>query len=326
MNLSRFKIGALLLSSALAVVPFGASAEASFPSRALKIVVPFSAGGPGDILARVVASQLQETLGQSVVVDNRPGANGEPGTEQAARAEPDGYTILQTSTVQTISMVLRPVLRYDLLRDFEPVTYTFEAPLVLLTPSASSVKTVDELISLAAKSPDGLMYGTGGVGTAGHLTSEMFKRSANIQATSVPYKGTGAAVGDLIGGRLDFYFGTVADSIGNVSSGRLNALAVTSRQRDAMLPDVPTMTEAGFSELDPLVSWGFMVPKGTPAAIVDRLHNAIATSIAEPAVQERLRTLGVTSNVGGGEKLKNAIQKDLELWGNTIRQANIKPE
>jgi tripartite-type tricarboxylate transporter receptor subunit TctC len=326
MKRSRRAAAAVLLACvSIAWSPL-TQAQDKYPSKPIRLVVPFAAGGPGDILARLLASQLPTQLGQNVIVDNRPGANGETGTENAARSPPDGYTILQVSTVQTISMALQEKLRYDLLRDFEPVSYAFEAPLVLVTPGSSPVRTVPALIAAARSRREGLSYGTGGVGTVGHLTAELFKRSAGITAVNVPYKGNGAAMGDLIGGRLDFYFATVAESQGNVKNGRLNALAVTSRSRVQGLPDTPTMAESGFPTLTPLVTWGFMVPKGTPAPIVKQLHEAIAKSIALPALQERLHTLGVTANVGDGNALATSIHSDLVTWRQVIRSANIQPE
>ena len=321
------KIGRFTCGVWLAAALFGgvnSHATETYPSKPIRIVVPFSAGGPGDILARLVAAQLPAELGQTVIVDNRPGANGEIGTEQVARAEPDGYTVLQVSTVQVISMALQPTLRYDLLRDFEPVSYAVESPLVLLTGTETAQKTVAGLIEYAKQKPDGLTYGAGGVGTVGHLSSELFKRAAGIPAIGVPYKGNGAAMGDLIGGRLDFYFATVAESSANIKAGRLNALAVTSSVRDPRIPEIPTMAEVGFPNVNGLVSWGFMLPKNTPQPIVKRLSDAITASIDSPSFQKQLDTLGLTANVGGPEVLASAIRKDYSLWRNVITEANIQ--
>jgi len=321
----RGLLAGIVASIALAGAP-GVSSQDRYPSKPIRIVVPFAAGGPGDILGRIVAAQLQEVLGQSVIVDNRPGANGEPGTEYVAKSAPDGYTILQVSTVQTISMALQERLRYDLLRDFDPVSYVFEAPLVLVTPGTAAQRTVPSLVAYAKTKPEGLSYGTGGVGTVGHLSAELFKRSTGISAVNVPYKGNGAAMSDLVGGRLDFYFATIAESVGHIKGGRLNALAVSSKTRSRVLPDVPTMGEAGFSNFTPVASWGFMVPRNTPAPIVRQLSDAIAKGVGAPAVQERLQTLGVASNIGGPDALASSIRSDLTTWGQVIKAANIRPE
>lgn len=326
MEVSRRRATAALIAAASAACLPLAQAQDKFPSRPIRLVVPFAAGGPGDILARLVATEMHTHLGQPVVVDNRPGASGETGTEQVAKSPADGYTILQTSTVLTVSMALRDNLRYDLLRDFEPVTYAFEAPLVLVTPGSSPHKTVASLIAYAKRKPEGLTYGTGGVGTVGHLTAELFKRRADIAAVNVPYKGNGAAMADLIGGRLDFYVATVGEAVGNIKEGKLNALAVTAKSRLSVLPDVPTTIEAGFTGLSPLVTWGFVVPKRTPAPIVRQLHEAIAKAVAAPATQERLHAMSITADVRDGSALTASIQSELSTWRQVIKAANIQSE
>lgn len=329
-GVSRRTATASLLAAAAAPAGLltspGLLAQERYPSKPIRLVVPFAAGGPGDILARMLAAQLPAQLGQSVIVDNRPGASGETGTEEVARAPADGYTLLQVATVQTILMALKEKVRYDLLRDFDAISYAFEAPLVLVTPGTGQVRTVAQLIAAAKAQAQGLNYGTGGIGTVGHLTAELFKRRASISATNVPYKGTGAAMGNLLGGRLDFYLATPAESIGHIRSGKLHALAVTSRSRISVLPDTPTLIESGMANTTAVATWGFMAPKGTPAPILRQLHEAISKAIATPAVQERLETLSIASNVGDGVALATSIQADLAQWRQVIKAANIQPE
>jgi len=303
-------------------------AEEKYPSRALKIVVPYAAGGPGDILARAFSGALSEELAQPVIVDNRPGADGATGTEQAARAAPDGYTILQLASTQIINMVLKDKdkIRYDLLRDFLPVVRTVQAAMVLVVPRTSAAHSVSELVALAKSRPNGLVFGSGATGSVGHLSAEMFKRSTGISALHVPYKGTGAALPDLIAGRLDFFFMTQFEAVGAVKGGQLRALAITSAQRVPVFPDIPTMSELGFTGLEARVSYGYLVPLNTPAPVVQRIHDAVLKVMATPNVQRSLQTLGATPNPGGPEEMSATIKSELTTWGRVIKAANITAE
>ncbi len=316
----------ILAASAVALsMPSWSQTSEKYPSRPIRMVVAFAAGGPGDILTRLVAHQMTEVLGQNVIVENKPGANGETGTVHVAQSPADGYTVLQVSTVQTINMALRDNIRYNLNRDFEPVAHAFEAPLVLVSPGTAPYKNVQGLLTYAKSKPEGIVYGSGGTGTVGHLSSELFRRSAGFQAIHAPYPGTGAAMNDLAGGRLDYFFSTIADSIGHIKSGRLKALAVTSTGRDPVLPGVPAMSEIGYRDINPLVSWGFMVPKGTPPAVVKVLQEAIAKSVNSPNVQKKLISMSVTPNFGGPEVLASSITRDFNIWSQVIKTANIQP-
>jgi tripartite-type tricarboxylate transporter receptor subunit TctC len=289
-----------LVSLACLGLSFHVIAQDRFPSKPLRIIVTFGAGGSGDLVARTLAGQLGEVLGQPVIVENRPGGAAIPGTEYVANAPADGYTILQYTTMLAVNMVLQPRLPYDLFRDFTPLSYAFEAPLVLLTPGTSPSRKIDELLAFAKSSPQGISFGHGGSGSMSHLSGELFKRSVGIDAVSVPYKGNGRAMNDLIAGRLDYYFSTVSDVLPNIKAGRLNALAVTSTQRDPSLPNVPTMVELGYKDFTPVVSWGYLVPRNTPGPIVKQLQDAIAKANGAPAMQERLNAVGATSRDSGG--------------------------
>ncbi|MBB3181125.1 tripartite tricarboxylate transporter substrate binding protein [Variovorax sp. Sphag1AA] len=304
-----------------------ASAEDKFPSKPLRIIVTFGAGGSGDLLARALGQELGDVLGQPVIVENRAGGNAIPGTEYAAKAPADGYTILEYSSTLAVNMALQPGLPYDLFRDFTPIAYTFEAPLVLLTPATGSNKTVKDLIAFAKANPKGVSFGHGGVGSMSHLSGELFKRSMGIDAVSVAYKGNSPAMADLIGGRLDYYFATMSDVLPNIKSGRLNAVAVTSNQRDPLLPNVPTMVELGYKDFTPTTSWGFMVPKSTPPALVNHLRDAIAKALGRPVMQERLTAVGANSkDAGGPEVLTAKMKAEIARWEPVIKAAQIKPE
>lgn len=314
----------------LALAGFGmatqALAEEKFPSRPLRIVVTFGAGGSGDLLARTLAQQLGEVLGQPVIVDNRAGGNAIPGTDYVAKQPADGYTILQYTSTLAVNMVLQPNVPYDLFRDFTPVAYTFDAPLVLLTSGASPNHKVADLLAYA-KSKKSLSFGHGGVGSMSHLSGELFKRSMGLDAVSVGYKGNAPAMADLISGRLDYYFSTVSDVLPNIQAGRLNALAVTATHRDPMLPNVPTMAELGYKDFTPQTNWGYLVPKNTPAPVVKRLQDAIAKALATPAMQERLKAVGASSAGAGGPEVMTAMMKsEIARWEPVIKAANIKPD
>lgn len=301
-------------------------AQEKYPSRPIRIIVPFVAGGVGDILARTLSPRLSENLGQPVIVENRPGADSVTGTEYAAKAAPDGYTIFQYSTPQTINMVLREKPGYDLLRDFAPVARVVSATLVLVTPASSPNRTVADLVADAKSKPGGLTYGSGGVGSVGHLSGEFLKRAARISALHVAYKGNAAVLTDLIGGRLDFFFASPPEAVQGVGAGHLRALAVTATQRVPTFSDVPTMIESGFPGFDPSSNYGYMVPVNTPAPTVQQLHAAIAKAIASPSAQERLQKLGFTINLGGPDQLSATLKSEIARWGEVVKAANIRAE
>lgn len=326
MQRSHF-LRAALLALATICGAGAAAAQDKFPSKPVRIVVTFGAGGSGDLLARTLAQQLGEQIGQPVIVENRAGGNAIPGTEYVAKQPADGYTILQYSTTLAVNMVLQPNVPYDLFRDFAPVAYTFDAPLVLLTPGASASRKVSDLVAYARSSTKGISFGHGGVGSMSHLSGELFKRSLKLDAVSVAYKGNAPAMSDLISGRLDYYFSTISDVLPNIQAGRLQALAVTSMQRDPMLPNVATMVELGYQDFTPVTSWGYLVPKNTPAPIVRQLQEAIARAISTPAMQERLAAVGASSKgAGGPEVLTTKMKAEIARWEPVVRAANIKPE
>jgi tripartite-type tricarboxylate transporter receptor subunit TctC len=319
---ARGVLAALLFAAAAACLQ-PVQAQDRYPAHPVRIVVPYAAGGPGDIHARAFGAALGEELGQPVIVDNRPGADGATGTEQAGRAAADGYTVLQVATTQVINMALKDKdkIRYDLLRDFTPVVRTAQVSMVLVVPASAPARSVVDLVAQAKARPAGLAYGSGATGSVGHLSAEMFKRAAGVNAMHVPYKGTGAALPDLMAGRLDFFFMTQFEAVGAVRSGHVRALAVTAPQRVAVLPDVPTMAELGFQNMDARVTYGFM--SGTPPPVVQRLHGAVLKAMATPGVQGALQTLGAVPYPGGGDEQAATIRSELAGWRRIIQAANI---
>ena len=300
-------------------------AQEKFPSKPVRVIVPFAAGGVGDTVARIISTPLSQQLGQPVIVDNRAGGDSVTGTEYAAKAAPDGYTILQVSTSQTINMVLRDKPSYDLLRDFAPVAQVAGSTLVLVVAASSPNRTVADLIAYGKTKPGGLSYGSGGVGSVGHLSGELFKRVAAISALHVPYKGNSAVISDLVGGRLDFFFPSQPEAVQLVAAGKLRALAVTAARRVPAFPDVPTMIEAGVG-FDAGSNYGYMVPAGTPATVIKQLHNAISTVVALPAVREHFQASGLTMNVGTPEQMTATLKDEISRWGLVVKTANIRAE
>ena len=249
------------------------------------------------------------------------------GTEYVAKAPADGYTILLYTSTLAVNMALQPGLPYDLFRDFAPVACTFDVPLALLTPASGPHQKVNDLVAFAKTHPRGLSFGHGGVGSMSHLSGELFKRAMGIDAVTVGYKGNAPAMTDLIGGRLDYYFATVSDVLPHIKADRLHALAVTSTQRDPMLPNVPTMVELGYKDFTPVTSWGFLVPKATPPVIVKQLRDAIAKALGRPVMQERLAVVGASSKGAGGPDILTARMKsEIARWEPVIKAVNIKPE
>ncbi|QDL38603.1 Bug family tripartite tricarboxylate transporter substrate binding protein [Rhodoferax sediminis] len=301
-----------------------AIAQEKFPSRPVRMIVGFGAGGSGDLLARILAQQMSQTLGQQVIVENRPGASAIPATEYAARAPADGYTIMEYTTTLAVNTVLQPV-PYDLFRDFTPIAYTFSAPLVLLTSGTSPNRKVSDLVAYAKANSKGISFGHGGVGSMSHLSGELFKRDVGIDAVSIAYKGNAPAMSDLIGGRLDYYFSSVNEVLPNIRGGHLHALAVTSTQRDPMLPDVPTMVELGYKDFTPVVNWGFLAPRNTPPAVVKQLQDAMIKALGTPAMQERLAAVGASSRgAGGPDVMTSKMKAEIARWEPVIKAANIK--
>jgi tripartite-type tricarboxylate transporter receptor subunit TctC len=316
------RIGAALL----ALTALGAHAQ-DWPARPLRLVVPFAPGGVTDTSARVVADRLGARLGQSVVVENRPGASGNIGTQQVAQAAPDGYTLLLGFDG---TMVINPwvfaKIPFDTLRDFEPVTKLGDATLILAAHPSVAANDVRELIALAKEKPGVLSYGTSGTGGTPHLAGEMLNQRAGIALVHVPYKGGGPAITDAVGGQIPLVFTAIAGAQQYVKSGRLKALGVPSARRSAALPDAKTFIEAG---LDGFVvdSWvGVLAPAKAPRPAIDRLQRETAAVLAEPEVRERYAVLGIEPVGNTPEEFAAQIRADLARWEKVVKQANIRQE
>jgi tripartite-type tricarboxylate transporter receptor subunit TctC len=298
----------------------------NYPSKPIRVIVPFTAGGIGDTVARIVSVPLSAELGSPVIVENRPGGDGLIGTEYAARAEPDGYTILQVSTPMSINTVLRANVRYNLLRDFTPIGCAVRSTLVLVVPATSPNRTVADLVANAKSKPGGLSFGSGAIGSVGHLSGELFKRDANISAVHIPYQGNSAVLPDLIGGRIDFFFASQPEAVQGVAAGQLRALAVTAAQRIPTFPNVPTMIEAGYPGFDPSSNYGYMLPANAPAPIVEKLHDALAKVLASPAVQAHFKSLGLVPNTCTPDEWDATLKTEISRWGQVVKTAHVHVE
>ena len=317
-------LAAAAIFTGLAASP--ALAQDKWPTKPITYIVPFPAGGTTDVLARLIGQQLGPALGTTIVIDNKGGAGGSVGSEMAARAAPDGYTILGgTISSHAINVSLYPKLGYDPVKSFEPVALIGTNPTVLVVNQASPYKTLQDVIA-AGKAGKPLTSASAGSGTSQHLSLELLKARAGIDITHIPYKGSAPAIQDVMGGQVDMMFDTTVVAGPHIQSGKLRALAVTSAQRVPSLPNVPTVAESGVPGYE-VVSWqGIFAPAGTPKAIVERLHTEIAKILKQPEMQERLAKLGMqgadmtTAQVGAFQKTEVA------KWAQVIKSANIKLE
>jgi tripartite-type tricarboxylate transporter receptor subunit TctC len=297
----------------------------AFPTRPVRLVVPFAAGGGTDILARLMGQWLSERLGQPFVIENRPGGSGNVGVEAVVRAPPDGYTLLLVSAPTAINASLYDKLNFNFIRDIAPVAGIGTVPNLIVVHPSVPAKTVSELIVYAKANPGTLNTASGGIGTPQHVAGELFKMMTGTNIVDVQYRGTAPAFSDLLGGRVQMMFATMPSSIEYVRAGKIRPLAVTTATRLALLPDTPTVNETvpGFEAR----SWyGIGAPKNTPAEIVDRLNNEINAALADPKMLARLSELGATALPGSSADLGKLIAEETEKWGKVIRAANIKAD
>ncbi len=298
------------------LAPFHAAEGAAprYPERPLRFVIPFPPGGGADNLARIVCQPAGEKLGQPIVVDNRAGAGGNISAEVVARAAPDGYTLLQGNLAHAISPSLQRKSSYDIGNDFEAVTLLASVPFLLVANSAVSANSVKELIALAKARPGQLNYASSGYGGPSHMAMELFRTMTGVDLKHVPYKGAGPAATDLIAGQVQVMFPTVSAALPNVRSGRLKGLAVTSAGRSPAAPEFPTVAESGVPGYEATTWFGVMVPKGTPAAIVDRLSGAFTGALQSPEVRERLVKQGFDIAGGSSAEFTRFVRSEIAKW------------
>ena len=318
-GLSRRSLGAALLA-----LPAWARAQSVRP---LRIVVPFTPGGSTDILARALAPRLAQALGQTVVVDNRPGAGGSLGAAEAAKADPDGQTLLM-GHIGTLGVnpSMYPRLPYDPLRSFVPVAYVARVPNVLVVGAASPWRTLADLLAAARAQPGRLTYSSGGNGSAAHITFEYLKLRARVFMLHIPYRGTAPSVTDVLAGQVDCTFTGAPAVIPHVRSGRLRALAVSSPQRLPQLPDVPTVAESGYAGFEADQWYGLVAPAGTPAAVVSRLNAEVNKALALPEVAQQLAVEGAVPAPSTPQAFGDLIRREIPRWAEVVRAGNVRPD
>jgi tripartite-type tricarboxylate transporter receptor subunit TctC len=317
-------LASLFLAAATLVAP--AVHADGYPGHPIRLIVPFPAGGATDIFARAVSQKMGDKLGQPVIVDNKPGAGGAIGSDMAAKAQPDGYTLLlATTSTHSIGPLLTPKLPYDAARDFTPIVHVGDAPNIMLVPNSSPAKTVKEWVEYAAKNPGKLNYASSGPGTIVHLTAEYFAAQAKLSLVHIPYKGTALAIPDLASGKVDVLFDSLPSGLPHVKEGRLRALGITGAKRWPLLPNLPAIAETvpGFES----VTWfGMYGPKGLPADIVTKVNAALNQALQDPEVKDRFAKLGIEPAGGTPQQFSAMLEKDRAKWKKIITERHITIE
>jgi tripartite-type tricarboxylate transporter receptor subunit TctC len=302
------------------------SFAAEWPNGVVKIVVPFPSGGTTDMAARLIAEELTKTLGQQVMVDNRPGGNTQIGTDVVAKAKPDGQTLLLSTSPFAILAALYPKLPYDPVRDFEPVLLIAQNPMVLVANPFAPAKTVQEIVAQSKAKPRSVNIASVGTTGMSHMSSELFAAVGRIEVTNVPYKGTGQALPDLIGGHVSYFFDNPSSSLPHIKSGKLRAIATTGSKRSPALQEVPTMAESGFPGFETVNWYGLFAPAKTSPQILDRLNEEIRKILKRPEILERLAKDAVEPLGSSRVEARIFIQKDIEKWTKVVKERGIKPD
>jgi tripartite-type tricarboxylate transporter receptor subunit TctC len=316
--LSKAFVTALMLHSTMAIAQL-------YPVKSIRLIVPFAAGGSSDTLARTLGQALSESFGQQVVVDNRPGAGGNIGMELAAKASPDGYTMVLADVANlAISPTLYAKLPYDPVRDYSPVNMPATSPNVMLVHPSVPATTLKELLTLAKEKPRKITYASAGVGQVGHLTGEMLNQLAGVEMVHVPYKGSSQAVIDLVGGHIQVMFSAFSSTLPHIKAGRLRALAVTSRTRSAAVPDVPTIAESGFPGFEAVTWYSVVAPARTPRDAIERLNGEILQALGAAQVKERLSVLGFEIVGSPPDVLAAYIKSEIVKWAPVVKASGAK--
>lgn len=297
-----------------------------YPTRPIRFIVPFPPGGGNDIVGRIVAQKLADALGQSVVVDNRGGAGGTLGTDIAAKAPADGHTLLINNISLAVNATLFPKLPYDTLKDLAPVTLVGRQPNILVVYPSVPAKSMRELLDLARAKPGQLNYGSGGVGTASHLATELLKLMTKVDMVHIPYKGLGPALTDLMGGRVQLIISTLASALPHLKAEKLRPLAVTTNRRSSFFPEVPTMEEAGVRGYEFSTWYGLLVPAGTPQPVIARLNAEMTKTLSSDATKEQFRAQGLEATSTSPAEFGSYLRSEVEKWGKVVKASGARPD
>jgi tripartite-type tricarboxylate transporter receptor subunit TctC len=314
-----------LLALAGVTISTSAAIADDYPSRPVKIIVPFGAGGPTDVYTRAIAEELRKSLHQPFVMENRPGAGTTIGTDVVAKAPPDGYTLLMVSGTQTVNETLYAHKPYQLMRDLVPIAPLIDSDLVLVVHPSVPAKTVGELLALARAKPGTLNYGSSGPGSNYHMAGELLKNLTGIDIVHVPYKGSTGARNDILGGQIQILFDSVPTMAPQIKAGLVRALGTSGKTRSAILPDVPTMAEAGVPGFNATLWVGFMAPAGTPKPIVDKLHDEIAKILRRPDIKQAWEKTGATPLVMTQAEFKSFMDAQVTKWAEVVKTNRITP-
>ena len=318
------RFAAALLAAACSLLAPPSFAQGAFPSKPIRLIVPSPPGDGSDLMARAIGDKLTQALGQPIVVDNRQGAGGRVGTEAAAKAAPDGYTLIMGNAgSHGINAALYKDLPYDIERDFAPITQVMRAPNVLVINPSLPAKSVAEFIALLKASPGKYSYGSGGNGSSAHFTAELFKSMAGVDIAHIPYKGATPALTDVIGGQVAMFMGNLPPAMGHIKAGRVRALAVTTAQRSSLVPELPTVAEGGLPGFETLAWFGLFAPAGTPPGVVSRIRDEVAKIVQQPDIRERIVTLGGEPVGNTPEEFAAIVRGDIAKWKGVAKAANI---
>jgi tripartite-type tricarboxylate transporter receptor subunit TctC len=320
MTLTRSSLLALGLGLLTMV---GIASAQTYPDRPITLVVPYPAGGGNDVLGRLVAERMSKALGGTIVVENRGGAGGTLGTRQVAKSAPDGYTMLIATSSLAINPSLYPNVGYDPIKDFAPIGLLAAGANVVLVHPSVPVKSIPDLIALAKKNPGKLNFASTGTGSSVHLAAELFASMAGLKISHVPYRGSGPALNDLLGGHVTMMFATLPSAIGIVKSGKVRALAVSSKQRSAVFPELPTIAEAGLPGYAAELHYGLVAPAGTPRPIIDRLNKALRAALDDSTLRARLAREGAVPLPSTPEDYATDIAAEEQMWGKIVRDAGV---
>ena len=319
------RVAAVLSTIAIATASIGAGAQ-SWPTKPVKIIVPFAAGGPGDLYTRMIGEKLQAALGQSFVVEDKPGGGSIVGTDAVAKSAPDGYTLLMMSNTHTVNESLIPDKPFQLLRDFVPVAPLNYSDLVMVVHPSVPAATLKDFIALAKSKPGALNYASSGPGTPYHMAGELFKAMAGVDIVHVPYKGSSGARTDILGGQVQMMFDAITTMAPNVQAGKLKALGTSGRARSPVLPDVPTVSEAGVPDYEAVIWLGIMAPAGTPRPIVDKLNAEIRRIVDSPDMKAAWNKQGAMGMSMSPEEFGRFLREDIEKWARIVKISGAKPD